>query len=177
MTLKVYLNIVVLVCLVACCAPKETTKEQQPPMTEREMQEALIKRNRAFLKQERESITAYIDSSENTFTQTGSGLYYSILSSGDESISINEGDLVEYEYSINTLGGKFLKSSKEFGNKKFKLLKDDELVGIHEGVGLMHPQDDYLFIMPAHLAYGITNENGAPLNATLVYKVKIVSVN
>jgi FKBP-type peptidyl-prolyl cis-trans isomerase len=177
MSIKVYLNIALLVGLVSCCAPKETTQEQQPPMTQHEVQEALIERNRAFLKQERENINAYVDSSESTFIQTGSGLYYSVLAKGDETISITEGDLVEYEYEISTLSGKFLKSSKESGNKKFKLLKDDELVGIHEGVGLMHPQDDYLFIMPAHLAYGITNENGAPLNATLLYKVKIVSVN
>lgn len=177
MNIKMFLNIAGFVALISCCAPKETTQEQQPPMTQREVQEALIERNRAFLKQERENINAFVDSSGSTFVQTGSGLYYSILASGDESISITEGDLVEYEYEINTLSGKFLKSSKESGNKKFKLLKDDELVGIHEGVGLMHPQDEYLFIMPAHLAYGITNENGAPLNATLIYKVKIVSVN
>lgn len=177
MTIKVCLNIITLVSLVACCAPKETTQEQPPPMTQREVQEALIERNRAFLKQERENITAYVDSSEGKFIQTGSGLYYSVLQKGDETVTISEGDLVEYEYEISTLSGKFLKSSKESGNKKFKLLEDDELVGIHEGVGLMHPQDDYLFIMPAHLAYGITTENGAPLNATLVYKVKIVSVN
>ena len=177
MNLKIFLNITGLVTLISCCAPKETTQEQQPPMTQQEVQEALIERNRAFLKQERENINAYADSSENTLLQTGSGLYYGILSAGNDSISIKEGDLVEYEYEISTLSGKFLKSSEKSGNKKFKLLKDDELVGIHEGVGLMHPQDEYLFIMPAHLAYGITNENGAPLNATLIYKVKIVSVN
>ena len=177
MNLKMLLNIAGFICLISCCAPKETPQEQQPPMTKYEVQEALIERNRAFLKQERENINAYVDSSGSTFIQTGSGLYYSILQSGDASITITDGDLVEYEYEITTLTGKFLKSSKESGNKKFKLLKDDNLVGVHEGVGLMHPQDEYLFIMPAHLAYGITTENGAPLNATLLYKVKIVSVN
>ena len=170
------LNIAGCIALISCCAPKETSQEQQP-MTQQEVQEALIERNRAFLKQERENINVYVDSSGSTFIQTGSGLYYTILNSGDESVKITDGDLVEYEYEINTLSGKFLKSSKESGNKKFKRLKDDNLVGVHEGVGLMHPQDEYLFIMPAHLAYGITTENGAPLNATLLYKVKIVSVN
>ena len=78
-------------------------------------------------------------------------------------------------FNSNSHGLSLGDSFKNFNN--FFSLKDDELVGIHEGVGLMHPQDEYLFIMPAHLAYGITNENGAPLNATLIYKVKIVSVN
>mgnify|MGYP000170622923 CR=1 FL=1 len=103
MNLKIFLNITGLVTLISCCAPKETTQEQQPPMTQQEVQEALIERNRAFLKQERENINAYADSSESTFLQTGSGLYYSILSAGNDSISIKEGDLVEYEYEISKL--------------------------------------------------------------------------
>jgi FKBP-type peptidyl-prolyl cis-trans isomerase len=166
--------ILVLSALVVCCGSKNTSKKQE--LSKQEMEDALIERNRAFLKQEREQIEAFVDSSGHAFTQTGSGLYYSILNRSGDSTLITEGDEIEYEYDIATLQGKLLSSSALDGNKTFRLLKDDEIIGLHEGIALMHPNDEYLFIIPAHLAYGLGNENGAPLNATLLYKVKIVSV-
>ena len=176
MSLRWILHTVGFISLLACCAPKQA-KEETPRMTQQEMDEALIARNRAMLKQERENIKIFIDSSGSIFDQTGSGLFYTIVNKSAETQAIAKGDLIEYEFEIKTLSGKFLESSMEAGNKSFRLFTDDELIGIHEGVALMHLYDEYLFIMPAHLAYGITNQNGAPLNATLLYKVKIVSIN
>ena len=162
--------------LLACCSPKGTA-DQTGPMTQQEREDALIERNREFLRYEREQINTFIDSSGLEFKQTGSGLYYSVLEKSSETKPIVEGDYVELEYSMETIGGTFLESSEENGNKKFTLLRDDEIVALHQGIALMHLNDEFLFIVPAHLGYGLGNQSSAPLNATLLYKVKIVSVN
>ena len=162
--------------LLACCSPKGTV-EQPKPMTYQEREDALIERNREFLRHEREQINLYVDSSGVEFTQTGSGLYYTVLERSSETKPIVEGDYVELAYEMKTIGGSILESSEKNGNKKFALLRDDEIIGLHEGIALMHLNDEFLFIVPAHLAYGLGNQTSAPLNATLLYKVKIVSVN
>ena len=160
---------------ITCCTPKPVADD--PALTDKEKQEALIQQNRDRLQRERARIDAYIDTCSHDFTRTGSGLYYSELDKSPDTNTIKRGDRVEFEYSIRTIEGTELASSEEKGNKNFRLLTDDEILGLHEGIAYMHPGDHYLFIIPSHLGYGIGGEDIAPMNATLLYKVKIVSIN
>ncbi len=171
-----FLSLLGIFSLLACCSPKGTA-EQPTPMTRQEREDALIERNREFLKNERAQINSFIDSSGAEFKPTGSGLYYTIINRSEETNPIVEGDYIEFEYDMKTINGNFLESSTDSGNKKFALLRGDEIIGLHEGIALMHLNDEFLFIIPAHLAYGLGNQTSAPLNATLLYNVKIVSVN
>jgi len=176
MRLGRFLSLLGIFSLLACCSPKGTADEPTP-MTRQEREDAMIERNREFLKNERLQINSFIDSTGADFQQTGSGLYYTIIKRSENNSALIEGDFVEFEYEIKTIAGNFLESSVKNGNKKFALLRDDEIVGLHEGISLMHLNDEFLFIIPAHLAYGLGSQNTAPLNATLLYNVKIVSIN
>ena len=160
---------------ITCCTPKPTVQENK--MTEKEINEAMIEQNRKWLKQEREAIQLYLDSSLSEFKQTGSGLYYSEIVSHHELPRAVESDLVEFEYEVKTIQGELLDSSEKNGNKKMRLLRDNEILGLHEGIALMGEGEDYIFIIPAHLAYGLGGEDLIPMQATLIYQVKIVSIN
>lgn len=169
--------IISLFTLMSFSCSQSNPEKQQKTMTREEYEEMTIKKNREKLELERMAIKHYIDTSSYMFSSTGSGLHYTVLSRSEERVSIQEGDLLVLDYEIRDLANRLLESSSESGKKKLRYLRDDDLQGLHEGLAYMHLNDEYLFIIPAHLGYGLAGSTTVPSNSILLYKVKIVSIN
>lgn len=154
----------------ACSVAQPEENAQQEPKTNEEL---LIEQNRELLKQERESIDAFIKQNNFTMQHTGSGLYYMLIKESSNPQPINVEDEIEYAYRISLLDGTAIKNSVDDGNRIIRVGKDQVELGLHEAFLMMNVGDRMLFIFPAHLAHGISqNEDDVPLRSTLLYEIE-----
>mgnify|MGYP002279014474 CR=1 FL=1 len=151
-------------------------KQQQLPFkTKKEYEQTMIESHKLFLQKEKEKIKTYIDSSNYQFTQSGSGLYYAIYEKGgNDTLEGGENALIAYTLSI--MNGDTISQTKEGKYFEFTVDFDQVESGLHEGIKLMAVGDRARFILPAHLAHGITGDQmKIPSQATLVYDVKLLA--
>ena len=148
-------------CLVLLVSCQETAPESGQTIQE---QPDLIEQNKAFLKQERERIEAFIAANNFAMEHTGSGLYYMPLKESPEPAeAINEGDEIEYSYRISLLDGTPVANSTDNGNRTINIGKEQVLIGLVEAFEMMAIGERYLFIFPSHLAHGLaSNEDHVP---------------
>ncbi len=153
-------------CTDAQTKPANTT---QPPT-----QEELIQINRERLKQERADIEAYIQLKGYNMQQSGSGMYIMYLTEPlDTHQAIQEGDRVEYAFSISTLQGDTIARSEDLGTRILSVGKENAEIGLHEALQEGYIGIRMLVILPSHLAHGISqNEFNVPPHTTLVYELK-----
>ncbi|HTA60983.1 MAG TPA: FKBP-type peptidyl-prolyl cis-trans isomerase, partial [Bacteroidia bacterium] len=80
-------------------------------------------------------------------------------------------------YKVSLLDGTLCYSSETKGSKEFLVGADKVESGIHEGVQLMHLHDKALFILPAHLAFGLVGDRDKiPPKVAVVYTIEVISV-
>lgn len=162
--------LLIFVAFSACSVAQPEENGQQEPKTTEEL---LIEQNRELLKKERESIDAFIERNNFTMQRTGSGLYYMEIKPSDNPQPIKVEDEIEYAYRISLLDGTAIKNSVDDGNRVIRVGKDQVELGLHEALLLMNIGERMLFIFPAHLAHGISqNIDDVPLRATLIYEIE-----
>lgn len=119
-----------------------------------------------------------IFSQSNDTITTSSGLKYIVKKVGKGKQAV-KGKAVEVHYTGMLLDGKKFDSSHDRGEPiEFSLGKGQVIKGWDEGIALMKVGGEMRLIIPPDLAYG---EKGAgdliPPNSTLVFDVKLISVN
>jgi FKBP-type peptidyl-prolyl cis-trans isomerase len=157
------------------CACTEAQTENNDKPGEKPSHEELIEKNRELLQQERQRIDAFIEANGFDMQQTGSGMYYMQLSKStlEKQVNISEGDRIAYDYRITLLDGTPVANSIDNGSRNITINKDQTAIGLHEAFLLMNVGDKMLFIVPSHLAYGISqNEDDVPPHATIIYELE-----
>ena len=168
------LNSLFLLFLVSCIADQEESKQPRFDNT-KELEQTLILSHQAFLRKEKKKIEIFIDSTSLKFRKTGTGLRYFVNSSeGEDSLKI--GDIAVISYTLCLLNGDTLYKSPKGKVQEFVVDFDNVESGLHEGIKYMSVGDSGVFILPAHLAHGITGDQAAiPSQATLVYYLKLLA--
>jgi len=140
-----------------------------------EFENTLILSHQAFLKKEQQRIKAFIDSTQLDFKKSGTGLRYWIKGNNTKD-TLNTGDIAVISYSLQLLNGDSLYESPRGKAQEFAVDYDNVESGLHEGIKYMSVGDSAIFIIPAHLAHGITGDQAAiPSQATLVYFLKLIA--
>ena len=109
--------------------------------------------------------------------QTGSGLYYGIYQStkGD---SAKTGMEAGVKYIITFLNGDTCYVTPKDEIVYFKIDKTDIESGVQEGVKKMKVGEKAVFIIPSHLAHGITGDNNKiPPITPLVIDIELLKLN
>ena len=160
--------IIVMMVLAAGCQNKPDTKSTAAPRTEDE----LIRINRTMITQDREQITVYLKKTNRQFTETNTGLWYSVLENGSGP-EVKTGDYVSYDFECTLLNGEPCYS----GTQTIRVGYTDAGSGVTEGLQLMQEGSDYLFIVPPYLAFGLTGDGGKiPGRAILLYRIRIKDI-
>ena len=82
------------------------------------------------------------------------------------------------KYSISLLDGTVCYSSDSLGLKSFEIDHDQIESGIHEGVKLLKEGEHAIFILPSHLAHGLTGDhNKIPPGSPVVYNIELTHLN
>ena len=133
----------------------------------------LIEVNKALISEDREKISDYISRSDLIFTETNTGLWYSIIRKGSGD-TVMTGNSVMFDFECKLLNGNPCYS----GTQTIRVGYAGAESGVTEGLQMMQVGSDYLFIIPPYLAYGLTGDGDRiPGRAILIYRIRIKDIS
>lgn len=160
-----------------------TDKPKQKPIVINyaKLKEDIIQVNKPAVVMENDEINAYIKAHNYTIQASGTGLRYLFIKENNKENKIKNGDRIRVNYKVYLLDGTLCYSSDKKGAKEFTVgaVYVGEVVesGIQEGVRLMHLHDKAIFILPAHLAFGLIGDrNKIPPKVAVVYEIEVIDV-
>ncbi len=168
----VYIALSLLI-LSSCSGCREEKGHVQ--LSPKELEEKLLEENKNYLDRESTSIDKYIKENKLVMERTGTGLRHSIESSG-QGKNAESGMRAFIYYKKNLLDGTLISSVQSGDPVSFMISEDNVESGVHEGVLLMQEGDKATFILPSHLAYGLTGEGKVPPGASLVYEIELLKL-
>jgi FKBP-type peptidyl-prolyl cis-trans isomerase FkpA len=131
--------------------------------------------NRYMVTKDRERIQNYIERKNLKMTETQTGLWYQILKDG-EGEAFREKDRIVLDYECTLLDGTKCYSSSDQGPKELILGRSEMEAGLNEGLRLLKPGSEAIFIIPPFLAYGLIGDRKLiPPRAVLVYNIRVRS--
>jgi FKBP-type peptidyl-prolyl cis-trans isomerase len=156
------------VAFISCShGPEKSSAVSQPGGNE------MAELNRYMVRKDRERIQNYIERKNLRMTETQTGLWYQILREG-EGETFSEKDLIVMDYECSLLDGTNCYSSKELGAKELILGRSEVEAGLNEGLRLLKPGSEAIFIIPPFLAYGLVGDRKLiPPRAVIVYKISV----
>jgi len=164
--------IVLLLLLSGCRKQEKTLSDEEYSRTK----EALVGANRILVKKDNERIKAYISRRNWNMQQTTSGLWYMIVEAGNGKPA-STGEKITLNYGLELLDGTLCYASDSLGPKQFRIGQGGVESGLEEGVLLLHEGDKARFIMPPHLAHGLTGDgNRIPARSIIMYEVNVIKI-
>ena len=165
-----YITLVLLISLSVSCK-NDTDKRRNlsgPDKTE------MADLNRYFVQKDRERIQNYIERKNLKMNETPTGLWYQVTNMGEGDF-FKEKDKVIMNFVCSLLDGTICYSSDELGPKEIILGRSEMEAGLNEGIRLLKPGSEAVFIIPPYLAYGLIGDRKKiPSRAILVYKIEIL---
>jgi FKBP-type peptidyl-prolyl cis-trans isomerase FkpA len=130
--------------------------------------------NEYFVRKDRERIQNYIERKNLRMSESPTGLWYQLVKEGSGEI-FSDNDQVIFDYECTLLDGTKCYSSKEMGPKDIILGRSAIETGLSEGLRMMKPGAEAIFIIPPFLAYGFIGDRKLiPPRAVIVYNIKIL---
>jgi len=131
--------------------------------------------NRYLVQKDREIIQNYIERKDLILTESPTGLWYLIKIKGDGKY-LKDNDRITMNYKCELLDGTVCYSSENLGPKQVILGKTDIEPGLNEGLRLLKPGAEALFILPPFLAFGLVGDGKKiPPRTIIVYSVSILT--
>ena len=104
--------------------------------------------------------------------ETGTGLRYHIFNKV-KGPKAHTGQLATIQYSVQLFNGQTIYS----GIKSFKIGYGEAERGLQEGILLLKSGEIARFILPSHLAYGLSGDgNKIPPHTPIIYHVKLLNL-
>ena len=70
-----------------------------------------------------------------------------------------KGDIAYFNLEIKDIKGKVIYSEAELGPQTYYVDKQDIMMGLRDGIKLMHKNETVTFLFPSHIAYGYHGDN------------------
>jgi len=158
-----------IVCL-SSCGGKIEEKKVLPRPGKNEMTEL----NSYMVQKDREIIQNYIERKGLKMTESPTGLWYYVKEKGKGEL-FKENDRLLMNYECSLLDGTRCYSSDDQGPKEIVVGRSNIEQGLDQGIRLLSPGGEALFIIPPYLAYGLIGDGKKiPPRATIVYNIKII---
>jgi len=130
--------------------------------------------NRYLVQKDRERIENYIQRKNLVMNESPTGLWYLIKKEGFGDL-FTDNDRVIMEYDCSLLDGTKCYSSEDLGPKEIILGRSEIEPGLNEGLRMLKPGAEAVFIIPPFLAFGLVGDGKKiPSRAVIVYNVNIL---
>jgi len=160
------------------CGPKEVEENNQKYIDANELKKQLEAVQKPSIVMENDNIESYIKQHQLQMQTTGTGLRYAIVKENAKGKQLLSMDEVTVKYKVMLLDGTLCYSSEKTGPKKVKIDMDNVEDGVHQGLKLMKEGEKAIFILPSHLAHGLTGDNDLiPPKASVYYEIEVLSKN
>jgi FKBP-type peptidyl-prolyl cis-trans isomerase len=146
-------------------------QQQSAPISE-----SLFDANKAAVKTEDQQIRDYLNRYRWDVSETGTGLRYLIYKNGNGKKAVT-GSKVTCHYTVSLLNGKTIYSSEESGPLEFTVGRGGVESGLEEGILLLREGDHAKFVLPSHLAHGLSgDQDKIPPKTTIIYDIVLKKV-
>ena len=139
--------------MTACNSPEKNRKVV--PEVDKE---DLIRNQQHIVKDESKDIEEYAERRNLKLETSATGLRYQIYHEGSGNRKAAKDDQIKMNYKVSLLDGSVVYSSDSSGALEFQVGKSEIAGGLQEGVTMMKEGDKAIFIVPSHLAYGLTGD-------------------
>jgi FKBP-type peptidyl-prolyl cis-trans isomerase FkpA len=130
--------------------------------------------NKYFVQKDRERIQNYIERKNLKMNESTTGLWYQIIKEGNGK-AFTDNDKIVLDYECSLLDGTKCYSSKDLGPKEVMLGRSEMEPGLNQGLRMLKPGAEAIFIIPPFLAYGLIGDRKMiPSRAVIVYNVNIL---
>lgn len=137
----------------------------------------LVSINKEIVRVENQFIQNYIERHQLDMTKRDNGIYFDVYQSNADGQAVSSGDLVEIQYQRKLLTGHNIEKEDSTITKRFVVEESDDIQGMHFSVLELRQGESGIFIIPSHLAYGITGKrNEIPRSASLVLDIKQIKI-
>jgi FKBP-type peptidyl-prolyl cis-trans isomerase FkpA len=165
-----FISVLILSVWLSGCTDKPSGKSGNSKPGKNDMAEL----NRYLVQKDRERIQNYIERKSLTMTESPTGLWYQVIREGSGK-NFTDNDRVVMDYDCSLLDGTVCYTSANLGKKELVLGKSQMEPGMNEGLRLLKPGAQAIFIMPPFLAYGLVGDGKMiPSRAVIVYNVNIL---
>ena len=161
--------LILLVLFLVMCNNKNNSRQEgaRPGMDE------MADLNRYFVQKDRERIQNYIERKNITMSESPTGLWYQLLKEGEGSF-FKDGEKIVMDYTCSLLDGTECYTSKDSGPREIVLGRSELEAGLNEGLRLLKPGGEAIFILPPFLSFGLIGDGKKiPPRAIVVYNVNI----
>lgn len=141
-----------------------------------------IQRNKDLIAREEKEIAALIaQDTLKTYEASSLGFWYTYVQKNDTLTKPTPqvGDLVLFNYNLQTLDGQKLVTREELGNVVTQIDQSNQelITGIREGLKIMKQGETVTFLLPSHKAYGYYGLDGKiPSNMPVRSTVTILEI-
>jgi len=120
-----------------------------------------VDRNKKLVANEEEVIKKIIKSNPKIkyyATRKGYWLYYDEKNTTDLSTP-KKGDIAYFNLEVKDIDGKIIYSEADLGPQTYYVDKQEIMMGLRDGIKMMHKNETVTFLFPSHIAYGYHGDN------------------
>jgi FKBP-type peptidyl-prolyl cis-trans isomerase FkpA len=159
------------VCLFGC-----KRKYSDPVSSGEEKKERLLDINKSVVHEEAKMIADFIEHHGWKMQMTGSGLHYEIYKQG-KGEKADGNHILTVAYKVFLLDGTLCYEADEKHPLQIVTGRGQQINGLEEGLMLMNEGSSARFVIPNHLAYGLTGDQGKiPPASALYYDVHLIKL-
>lgn len=118
-------------------------------------------RNKKIVANEEDVIKKIIKSNPKVkyyATRKGYWLTYEEKNSTDL-LTPKKGDIAYFNLEVKDIAGKIIYSEADLGPQTYYVDKQDIMMGLRDGIKMMHKNETVTFLFPSHIAYGYHGDN------------------
>lgn len=154
-------------CLCSCIKQSPQLPANKGNITNEEVANLLLINQK--LAEKEDSILLLLAQMDTSYKKSDLGFWYKITKSANGA-KINDKDKCRFAYQMMLLDGKLLESAE----KQIVIGQKQIVVGLEEGIKLMHKGQSGTFIIPWYLGYGMKgNKPLVPPYKSLIYHIDV----
>ena len=118
-------------------------------------------RNKKLIAGEEEKIDSIIKSNPKIeYLASQKGYWYHYVTKNErDTLRPKKGDIAQFDYEIMDLKGNVVYSDVELRPQTYVVDKQNIMMGLRDGIKLMHKNEKVTFLFPSHMAYGYHGDN------------------
>ncbi len=118
-------------------------------------------RNKKLIAGEEGKIDSIIKSNPKIeYLASKKGYWYHYITKNErDTLRPKKGDIAQFDYEIMDLKGNVLYSEVELRPQTYTVDKQNIIMGLRDGIKLMHKNEKVTFLFPSHMAYGYHGDN------------------
>lgn len=118
-------------------------------------------RNKKLVASEEDQIKAIIKNNpEIEYFTSSKGYWYSYGTRNEQdTLTPKKGDVAFFNYEIKDINGNIIYSELELRPQTYYVDKQEIMMGLRDGIKLMHKNETVNFLFPSHMGYGYHGDN------------------